>query len=126
MSYLPKDHNHVSPYLVVDDANEMIDFLVNTFDGQLLIKIENDDGQIMHSEVKIFDSVIMIGEGGDQYPSTTAIYHIYVPDCDVYMKKAVEYGGLISRDPETFPDGNRRGSILGPMSNTWTITTKLN
>ena len=80
-------------------------------------------GGISHAEVKVFDSVIMIGEGGDTYIPVPSTIHVYVPDCDETISLALDKGATLTRQPETFADGDRRGMVIGPQGNRWGIAT---
>ena len=122
MSYIPPDHNHLSPYLVVENGTSLINFLVSLFDGQELLREVSDDGRIVHAEVKVFDTVVMLGEGGEGHAPRTGVFHVYVSDCDEYVRRALELAASLDREPVTYPEG-RRGSVIGPQGNTWALAT---
>ncbi|MHA2503475.1 MAG: VOC family protein [Candidatus Kariarchaeaceae archaeon] len=123
MSYLPKTHNHVSPFLVVQFAEPVIEFLEEVFNAELISHFPHDEGGVVHAELKIKDSVIMIGEGNNYYPPAKSILHIYVPDCDATIQRALDKGATLIREPETFANGDRRGAVIGPQGNTWAVAT---
>ena len=125
MSYLPENHNHVSPYLVVEYAEPVIEFLEDVFDGELIIHVPHGEGGTMHAAVKIKDSVIMIGEGRGETPHSQTMLHVYVPDCDATIQRALDKGATLINEAKDFPEGDRRGIVFGPQGNTWAIATKL-
>jgi len=125
-TYKPKGYSTVSPYLVVDGARGMIDFLVNLFNGTEKRVYSNADGAIIHSEVLIDDSVIMIADANEQFPAQSQIIHIYVEDVDKLYKKALEMGckGLDApKSREGDPD--KRGAFKDPNGIFWSVATQL-
>ena len=125
--YKPEGYNAVSPYLVVNEAHKMIDLLKVIFNAQVLRKYQNDNGSIMHAEVKIDDSVIMIADSNEMYPQNTFLLHVYVPDVDVIYGKAMENGCLSVGEPkqkEGEPD--RRASFKDFSGNIWSVASQIN
>ena len=124
-SYKPKDYNDVSPYFVVENANQLIALLIEIFDGQALRKYENPDGKIIHAEIKIGDSVLMFGEASEQYPAQKAIIHVYVPNVDVTYQKAIELGCKSMIEPkQNENDPDKRGGFSDFAGNMWSIATQ--
>lgn len=68
-SYKPEGYSSLSPYIVADNAQNVINFLIKTFNAKETRRYDMPDGSIMHSEVKIDDTVIMIGDSGDDNPA---------------------------------------------------------
>ena len=67
--YKPSDYNSLSPYLVVNGAQELMDLMIELFHGKELRRYEVP-GRIMHAEVLIDDSVIMVADASDEFPTT--------------------------------------------------------
>jgi PhnB protein len=123
--FKPDGYNSVSPYLVVKGAKRLIELLKTIFNAKELRKYENNDGSIMHAEVRIDDSVIMIGDSNDKYPAHKTILHIYVSDVDKIYKKAIEAGCESVEEPKKRNgDPDRRGSFKDFSGNTWAIGTQ--
>jgi uncharacterized glyoxalase superfamily protein PhnB len=123
--YKPDQYNAVSPYLVVTGAQQVIDFLKDVFEATDLRRYETPGGSIMHAEVRIEDSVIMIGEAGENWPATPTHLHVYVRDVDEVYQRALEAGAQSVQAPERKgEDPDRRGGIKGPGGNTWWISTQ--
>ncbi|HEU4798022.1 MAG TPA: VOC family protein [bacterium] len=91
-SWKPEGYPTVSPYLVVSGAPRVIDFLKNAFGATELRRYDLPDGSVMHAEVRIGDSVVMIGDSGGDYPPIPALLHVYVPDVDAAYRKALGAG----------------------------------
>ena len=69
---VPEGFHTVVPYLTVDDAGELIKFIEKAFDGQVTYKMDDGNGNIRHAEMKIGDSIIMIGQARDEWKSKPA------------------------------------------------------
>jgi len=122
----PQSYSSVSPYLVVVGAQRVIDFVKAVFNATELRRYDNPDGSIMHAEVRIDDTVVMLGDGSEAYPPFVSLLHVYVEDVDRAYARAVEAGGTPVEPPqgrEGEPD--RRGSVKDPCGNTWAIATQL-
>jgi PhnB protein len=124
-AYKPGGYTSVSPYLVVAGAQRMVDLLRKVFHAELLRRYDNEDGSIMHVEVKIDDSVIMLADSNDQYPPNKSLIHVYVPEVDVVFEKALREGCQAMEAPRTREgDPDRRGSFLDFSGNIWAIGTQ--
>jgi len=122
----PQGYSTVSVYLVADGAQRVIDFLRTTFDATDLRCFPTAGGKIMHAEVRIGDTVVMIADAGDNYPAFPVWLHVYVPDVDATYKKALEAGGVSVQEPTLKEDDpDRRGGFKDPGGNTWWIATQL-
>lgn len=120
----PDGYNQASPYLVVDGAAETIDFLINAFDAERLRHFAADDGRVLHAEVRIGDSVIMLADGNEGWPPIPAHVHIYLPDVDEVYERALEAGGESVQAPVRKDDEDRRGGVRDPGGTTWWIATR--
>jgi PhnB protein len=123
--FKPSGYNAVSPYLVVGGAQRMIDFLKTVFDAKELRRYDNTDGTIMHAEVKIDDSVIMMGDASAEYPANKLLIHVYVADVDAVFRKALAAGATVDQEPQQKPgDSDRRGSFKDFAGNIWAVGTQ--
>src|SRR4029453_4171115 len=84
----PGGYTSLSPYLVVHGAQRVIDFLKQTFGATELRRYDNPDGTIMHAEVRVDDTVVMIADGGGVWPPFPSWLHVYVPDLDATYHRA--------------------------------------
>ena len=124
--YKPQEYNSVSPYLIVEDAQQVIDFLHAVFEAIDLRRFNMPDGSIMHAEVRIDDTVIMMGQTGANWPAETAHIHVYVSDVDAAYKRALDAGGISVQEPvQKEGDPDKRGGVKGPGGNTWWISTQV-
>lgn len=115
----------VTPYLIAKSADKLIDFLKNAFEATELERHLAPDGTIMHAEVGIGDSMIMISEASDKYPATQTAIYLYMSDCDAYFNRAVQAGATILTEPADQNYGDRTSGIKDLAGNTWWIASPL-
>ena len=124
--FKPKNYNSLSPYLLVEEAQRLSDLLQAVFDANELRKFHREDGSIMHLELRIDDSVIMISDATDDYPADATMLHVYVPDSDAVYQKAIANGCHPIEKPENKEgDPDKRGSFMDFAGNYWSVSTQL-
>jgi len=122
---VPDGYHTVTPYLVVEDAGALIDFLTRAFGAQTRYSHRGPDGKVAHAEMQIGDSVIMMGSAhGDTRPLTMALY-LYVPNCDELYRQAIAAGGTSIGEPQNQFYGDRHGGIKDPSGNSWWVATHI-
>ena len=122
----PDGYTSVSSYLVVAGAGRVIEFLKEAFGATELRRFDMPDGTIMHAEVRIDDSVIMIGDGSGEWPAFPSWIHVYVADVDATFGRALEAGGVSVQVPvRKEGDSDKRGGVKDPGGNTWWIATQV-
>ena len=125
-SYKPEGYSTVSPYLIAAGAQAVIDFLKKAFGARELRRYDMPDGSIMHAEVRIGDTVVMIGDAGEHWPAVPAHLHVYVDSVDETYRRALDAGGVSVQLPQQKgQDPDRRGGVKDPAGNTWWIATQL-
>ena len=125
-NWKPESYSSVSPYLVVSDGKKVIAFAKAVFGATELRRYDLPDGSIMHAEIRIDDSVIMLGDGGAEFPPFPSLIHVYVDDVDGVYRRALETGATPVEAPRTREgDPDKRGSVKDPCGNTWSIATQL-
>ena len=125
-AHKPKGYTSVSPYLVVGGAQRVIDFLKRAFGATDLRRYEAPDGSILHAEVRIDDTVVMLGDGGPEWPPFPSFLHVYVPDVDAAYKQALAAGAVSVQEPKQRPgDPDKRGGVKDPAGNTWWVSTQM-
>lgn len=125
MSHKPEGYTSVAPYLIVDGAARTIDFLVRVFGAEELRRFDAPDGGVMHAEVHIDDTVVMLTDGGGDWPPIPANVHVYVPDVDDVYRRALEAGAVSVQEPVKKDDEDRRGGVRDPGGTTWWIATRV-
>jgi len=124
-AYKPEGHNAVSPYLLVSDVKQLLAFVSRTFDAQELSRWELPDGTLKHVEVRIDDTVLMMGERPVTQLTMTGSVHVYVPDVDATFNKALNAGATAIVEPRAQPYGDRTAGVQDLEGNYWWIGTRL-
>ena len=118
----PTRRPKLAPYLVVKDASGLISFIEKALGGKLSFKEKSDD-RIVHAEMKIADSLVMLADVPPSHEPFPAMLHLYVPDADTAYQKALRAGAESIRKPTGQPDGDRRGGVRDAWGNEWWFTT---
>jgi PhnB protein len=122
---IPEGFHTVTPYLVVEGVPKLIDFLKQAFDAQEIMRMPRPDGVIMHAEVRIGDSSVMMGEAmGEHQPRPSCLY-LYVENADATYKRALQAGATSTMEPADQFYGDRHGGVIDPVGNQWWIATHI-
>jgi PhnB protein len=123
----PEGFHTVTPYVVVQDAPALIEFLARSFDAKQVSRSMRTGGGV-HAEVEIGDSMLMVGGGapglswrGQPLPSA---FHVYVPDTDATVARAIDAGATLVAPPEDKPYGERLAAVKDPQGSSWYIATQ--
>jgi PhnB protein len=124
---VPKGYSTITPYIVAQDADALIDFMKKTFDAEELFRSGPGSEGGLHCEVRIGDSMLMVGGGGAGMkwrgtPMPSA-FHVYVPDCDTTYARALEAGGASIDKPADQFYGERSATVKDATGNSWYIAT---
>ncbi|HXA00954.1 MAG TPA: VOC family protein [Cytophagaceae bacterium] len=122
---IPEGYHSVTPILVVKNAPGLIDFLKQAFDGKEKYRMKSPDGTIMHAEVAVGDSAIMLSEATDQHSPVQSGIYLYVNDADTTYNKALKAGGISVMPLEDQFWGDRSGCVKDPTGNNWWIATHI-
>ena len=126
---VPEQYGTVTPYLIVPDGHNALNFYEQAFDAMELFSMAVPDGAVMAAEMKIGDSIIMLSgecpgmetirpqEG--QWPP--AVIHLYVEDAEAAFKKAVDAGCKVGRELQDMFWGDRFGQVIDPFQQHWSI-----
>ncbi len=121
---IPEGYHTVTPYLLVQGAEKLIDFMKNAFDAKETERYLMPDDSIGHAEVRIGDSVIMVADAqGDEYKPMAAGIHLYVEDCDLTYKRAIGAGATSVREPQDQFYGDRSAGVNDQFGNKWCVAT---
>ena len=124
-AFKPVSYNSVSPYLIVSGADGTIDFLTRVFGAIELRRHPTPAGTIMHAEVRLDDTVIVLADGTDRWPPTPSHVHVYVRDVDATYAKALGAGAVSVQAPVKKADEDKRGGVKDAGGTTWWIATKV-
>lgn len=113
----------LTPYLIVPDADRELAFLKAAFGATERECQRREDQTIMHAEINIGDSLIMLGQCSDQWRSRNAAFYVWVPDVDATYAKALEAGATSESLPEDKPYGHRTAGVVDQDGITWWISS---
>ncbi|MEA2453423.1 MAG: PhnB protein [Actinomycetota bacterium] len=124
---IPDEYGNVTPYLVVEGAEELLGFLQNTFGATIRggDYMRGPDGKIGHAEVEIGNSIVMLADVPPEGEAMRAMLNVYVEDCDATYKKALAAGAESVREPEDQFYGDRGGGVKDKWGNQWYISTHI-
>ena len=125
MNYRPQDYHTVTPYIQVKGVSTLIDFLKAAFDAEEREMMKDDDGRVLHGEMKIGDSMVMLAEARDPWPAMPASYYIYVPDTDATYRKGMAAGAESIMEPADQFYGDRNAGFRDKSGNCWWIATHI-
>jgi uncharacterized glyoxalase superfamily protein PhnB len=120
---IPAGYHTVTPYLMVQDAARTIDFVVQAFGAVERGRHLTPDGRVMHAEVLIGDSIVMLGEASGAWQPTHSSLHLYVPDVDAAYASALAAGAASIREPADQFYGDRSGGVEDADGNQWWMAT---
>ncbi len=128
---IPDGYHNVTPYLFVRSAASAIDFYKSVFGATEIMRMPGSNGKIMHAELRIGDSIVMLADENPQTgvmsPQTVGGYseglHIYVENVDAVIQKAGECGAKMLRPIKDQFYGDRSGSLLDPFGHMWSVAT---
>lgn len=119
---VPEGYHTVSPYLVVPGVSKLIDFAKQAFGATEVYVSKRPDGSVQHAEVKIGDSIVMMGEAADQ-KNFPGMLHLYMEGVDAVYQRALQAGAKSLREPADQPYGDRSGGVEDAFGNQWWIST---
>ena len=124
-SHKPDGYNSVSPYLVVDGASATIDFVKNVLGGNEIRRFPTPSGKIMHAEVRIDDTVVMLADPPEGSSPVPAHVHVYVKDVDDAYARALRAGATSVQVPVKKEDEDKRGGVKDAGGTTWWLSTRV-
>ena len=121
----PDGYHTVTPYLIVNGASKLVEFVKQAFGATERGIMGPPGGPIMHGEVQIGDSIIMLsdGTGSAEGQPTKSMIHLYVDDVDGLYKRAIAAGATSQREPENQFYGDRSAGVTDAFGNQWYLAT---
>ena len=137
VQYKPDQYHNVTPYLVVDGAAKVLDFVKQVFGAEELFRMDAPGGLVGHAEFKIGDSIVMLSDELEMpgapntrktpknAGATTGGVMLYVKDVDGFFERAVGAGAKSVMPPADQFWGDRYGQIEDPYGHVWALATHL-
>lgn len=129
---IPVGFHSVTPMCVVKDARKAIEFYKRAFGAEELFAMPGPEGKgVMHAEVRIGDSIVMMGEENPQEACKSAetmggspvSFYIYVENVDAAFRRALEAGAESRMPVEEMFWGDRAGTVKDPFGYSWMLAT---
>lgn len=128
---IPDGYHTVTPYLVVDDAAKAIEFYIAAFNAEEILRLDGPGGKIMHAEIKIGDSYVMLADefpemgirGAKSYGGSPVSIALYVEDADARFQQALDAGATVKKPLMDQFYGDRSGTVDDPFGISWTLGT---
>jgi PhnB protein len=111
----------VTPYLVVPDGDAEVKFIETAFGGAVTSCARAPDNTIMHAEIQVGDSLIMLGQANEQSKALSAALYLWVKNVDDTYEKALKAGARSLSAPEDKPYGHRNAGVVDAGGITWWI-----
>ena len=123
----PPGHHNITPAFMVPNAAKVIDFLQRAFGGEVVDRYDGPNGEVFHAEVKIGDSVVMLGQSGkapghDAMPAALSLYVDTGEAVDTTYKRALAAGATSETEPTNQFYGYRSATVRDVGGNKWTIS----
>jgi PhnB protein len=123
---IPDGFHTVTPYLIADGAEKLIEFMQNAFGAQYDHEpAKRPDGKIMHATLKVGNSMLMVSESSEHAKATPVMLYLYVPDVDTAYQKALKAGASSVMEPADQFYGDRSGGVKDAAGNRWFFGTHI-
>ena len=128
---VPEGYHTVTPHLVVKGAGEALSFYAKALGAEELFRMPAPDGSIVHAEIRIGDSPIMLGEEAPEMGAISpkklggspVTIMLYVNDVDAYFARATKAFCETKRPPTDMFWGDRYCKVTDPYGHNWAIAT---
>ena len=120
---IPEGYHTVTPYLIVQDAEALLRFVTAAFQARTVEDHRDGSGRVVHADVLIGDSHVMLAQASDAWPARPGTVLLYVPDADASYAAALAAGGKSVQALQTQFYGDRSGGVEDPAGVTWWIST---
>lgn len=121
---IPEGYHTVTPYLTIPDVAQELEFVKQAFNATVVETFEMGGG-IMHADVRIGDSHVMMGAASEQWPARPGTLYLYSEDCDAMYRSAMAAGAASLREPTNEFYGDRSAGVTDPQGNQWWFATHI-
>lgn len=125
VKHVPDGYTAITPYLIVENAAGLIEFLAGAFGAVERRRVPMPQGGIGHAEVEIDGAVLMLADAmPPAFPPTSSLIHLYVADVDAVYAQALQAGATSEDAPSDSFYGARVARVTDPFGNHWFIATQ--
>jgi uncharacterized glyoxalase superfamily protein PhnB len=122
---IPDGFHTVTPYLMVERAGAFLEFLERAFGATVTERVLGPQGNVAHAQVKIGDSMVMVGEANANWKAQPASLYLYLEKVDEAHQRAVQEGATSLMEPSDQFYGDRNGGVKDGWGITWWLATHL-
>lgn len=130
---IPHAYRSPTPYLMVRGAAEAIKWYSEAFRASELLRLADPSGNIMHAEIRIGDSPVMLADefpdegfvGPQTLGGSSVLLLVYVDDVDATFRQAIGCGAIEKKPVSNQFDGDRRGTLIDPFGHVWMLASRL-
>ena len=130
---VPKGYNSITPYLIVNQALNAIEFYKKVFAAKEMMCMKDDSGCVNHAELQIGDTRIMLADecpemnarSPQSYGGSPVSIHLYIPNVDAVVERALAAGAVLARPVQDMYYGDRSGGVMDPFGHVWFISTHI-
>ena len=120
---IPEGYHSLTPILTVEGVSSLISFLKQVFDAKEEEVYKGPDGRVIHAELTIGDSILMLSDATLEFPARPAMINVYTEDVDAAYRRALKAGATSLREPSNQFYGDRTGGVRDAHGNQWWIAT---
>jgi PhnB protein len=120
---IPDGYHTITAYITADDATAVVEFAQRAFGARVHHRQDGPDGRVIHADLIIGDSHLMVGRNMPPRKPMPAMLYLYVPDCDAAYQRAIDAGGTEVMKPANQFYGDRNGGVRDPFGNEWWVGT---
>jgi len=124
-NYVPRAYNTITINLIVPDADRAIKFYNSAFDAELLMKLEDPVGRVLHAEIKIDGTILMLSEGEVTGGENPVILQLYTGDVEGLWEQAISAGAQEVSPIKVEFYGDRAGKLKDPFGFYWRLATHM-
>ncbi len=123
---IPDGYQSITPFMLATNVEDLLNFLQQAFDAEVTTRMDYPDGGgIMHVEVKIGNSRVMMGPSSEEFPPMPAMLYYFVEDVDRVYQQALKAGAQSVQEPEDQFYGDRTAGVSDPLGNAWWLATHI-
>ncbi len=130
----PDGYHTVTPYLTIKGVAKAIEFYKKAFGAQEVHQMPGPEGKIMHAEIRIGDSLIMLADEFPDMPcgkspqtlgGSPVTVFMYVENVDTVFNQATAAGATVVMEPKDQFWGDRFGNLVDPFGHNWALATHI-
>lgn len=122
---VPKGYHTITPYLTVDDAQALLDFIRDVLEAEQTFRMDKEDGTVRHAEARIGNSMVMIGQASGDWKARPGTLYLYVDDVDAVYGKALAHGAKSLQEPTNQSYGDRSCGFEDASGTWWWVATRV-